>query len=295
MSTGQQAVLIILILLLLGVTAFLAVTLVQQQAATPVPTAAAVVPAGPSFPTWTPVAFRTAPPVEPTWTRRPTRTPPPTNTPKPTSTATPLPTVTRTFAPTFTPRPTVTPTVTPTSTQPITPELVNPGFQGVSADVIPGWDWWAEDNFEPGGPYNPDTSYDTPLFKLADDPVRVINGPTLQIDAQQHLKFKVHIFQTVSVTPTATVGFGVSASVYTDSGVVKVAAGIDPDGGPDCTNADWGEILSLHQDQGVVRLAAPTVTAGANGRVTVCLYAEPLYAAVSNAAFFDDAELIVTP
>jgi len=294
MTKGQQVILVILIIALFGVTALLVVTLLQgEKTAQESPTLAALPPPV-SQPTWTPVAFRTAPPLEPTWTLQPTRTPPDTNTPGPTRTATPLPTITRTFAPTFTPQPTLTPTVSGL-TQTVTPELINPGFKDVSADYIPGWSWWAEDNFSPGGPYNPDTSFDTPLFKLADDPVRVINGPTLQIDATQHLKFKVHVFQTVPVSPTARVRFEVTAGAFSGSGVIQLAAGIDPDGGPDCANARWSDVVLLNQGAGAQRLVAPRATAGPRGQVTVCLYAEPVYAAISNAAFFDDAELILGP
>ena len=58
-------------------------------------------------------------------------------------------------------------------------------------------------------------------------------------------------------------------------------------------------VVSRYLGQAFLLLAAltcvPAVVAGASGRVTVCLYAEPLYAAVSNAAFFDDAVLTVGP
>ena len=39
-----------------------------------------------------------------------------------------------------------------------------------------------------GGPYNPDTTFETSLMKQADDPVRFISGSTLKIDAVQHLE-----------------------------------------------------------------------------------------------------------
>jgi hypothetical protein len=177
----------------------------------------------------------------------------------------------------------------------VTTGLENPGFEGVSSDFVPGWSWWAEDNFTPGGDYNPDSSYETPLFKQADDPVRVINGPTLQIDAVQHLKFKVHVFQTVPVSPTYAVDFQVLGSAFSDSGMVQMAAGIDPGGGAGCANALWGELLYLDQSQLVQPIVAPRVTAGNAGKVTVCLYAEPIYPAISNAAFFDEADLTVKP
>jgi hypothetical protein len=174
-----------------------------------------------------------------------------------------------------------------------TASLQNPGFEGVSEELIPGWSWWAEDNFEPGGEYDPDSSFDTPLFKLADDPVRRISGDTLQVDAVQHLKFKVHIFQTVAVSPTTRVDFEVSAGAFAELGVIWVSAGLDPDGGPDCSNAEWSEPVALDQTQGVRTIAAPRVRVGEDGQLTVCLSAETLYSAVSNAAFFDDAELIL--
>ena len=173
--------------------------------------------------------------------------------------------------------------------------LQNPGFEGVRADTIPGWDWWAEDNFAPEGNYNPDTSFDTPLFKPADDRLRIINGQTLQIDAMQHLKFRVHIFQTVPVSPTANVGFQVLASAFSGSGAIQAAVGIDSLGGPDCSNARWSETVFLDQGQGVRPIVAPQIVAGDTGQVTLCIYAEPQFAAVSNAVFFDDAELVVNP
>jgi hypothetical protein len=293
MTKGQQIVLVVIIVLLFGVTGALALVLLNSQKAAPpalVPTLA-IQPASTTaaWPTDTPAPI-VAPP---TWTLPPTRTSYPTNTPRATHTATSPPTITPTFAPTFTPRPTQEVTSSlpgPTATV----GLQNPGFEGVTNEDIPGWSWWAEDNFTPGGDYNPDTSYETPLFKLADDRARIINGPTLQIDAVQHLKFKVHVFQTVPVTPTASVGFQVQAGAYSGSGIIQLAAGIDPDGGPDCNNARWSDIVPLNQEQSVRTIVAPEVTAGHEGKVTVCLYAEPLYAAISNAAFFDDAELIVS-
>jgi hypothetical protein len=294
MTKSQQIILLFMVIMLLGVTALLAYTLVNTKDTAP------------AVPTLAVLSTVTAPPVSaadadstpavapPTWTSEPTRTPPASSTPRGTHTAIPSPTITPTFLPTFTPRPTEIVTPTPPALT-ATIGLQNPGFENVAGDVIPGWSWWAEDNFEPGGAYSPDTSYDTPLFKQADDAVRFISGPTLQIDGVQHLKFKTHVFQTVPVSPTASVGFQVLASAFSDTGSIKVAAGIDPAGGQGCDNAQWSEFRFLDQGQAVQPIVAPEVVAGPGGRVTVCLYAEPLYAAVSNAAFFDDAELTVKP
>ena len=58
---------------------------------------------------------------------------------------------------------------------------------------------------------------------------------------------------------------------------------------------EMSDDLYLDQQTSPQTIAAPEKTAGDSGQVTVCLFAEPVYAAVSNAAFFDVAELIVNP
>jgi hypothetical protein len=291
MTKGQQIVLFVISFLLIGVLGLLVFTLINTDDATStVPTLAV----HPATTVRSPDATSVSLAAPPTWTAQPTRTEPPTNTPRSTHTATPLPSITPTFAPTFTPLPTEVVTATPPSPT-ATARLENPGFEGVSAETIPGWNWWAADNYEPGGEYNPDTSYDTPLLKRADDPVRVINGSTLQIDAAQHLKFKTFVYQTVGVPPGATVGFQALASAFSDSGPVQISAGIDPSGGANCENAVWSDVLFLDQGQPVQPIVAPDVAVASDGQVTVCLFAEPLYAAISNAAFFDDAALTVVP
>jgi hypothetical protein len=293
MTRGQQFVLFVLFLVLLGVIALGIMLLSMNQPESSAPTLTVAV-----FPTSAPTVPLPDTPTHvsvPTWTLVPTWTPElPTDTPTPSVTSPPDDEVTPTFFPTYTPAP--TPTVVITESLPAPTETVslqNPGFEGVDSNVIPGWDWWADDNFEPGGEYNPDSSFETPLFKKADDPARFITGPTLQIDAVQHLKFKVHVFQTVAVSPTTRVDFQVSAGAFAETGIIWINAGVDPDGGLDCTGARWGEPVALDQSQGVQTIVAPRVKAGEAGRITVCLYAEALYAAVSNAAFFDDAELIL--
>ena len=293
MTRGQQLVLVVMVLLLLGVTALLAYTLLTtDDTVSAVPTLAALPATKAQTESVGQISVTSA--ARATWTPEATRTALPSDTPRPTSTEAPPPTITPTFLPTFTPRPTEAVTSTPTVVTGTT-TLENPGFTGIGGDIIPGWSWWAEDNFEPGGDYSPDRSFDTPLFKQADDPARFISGPTLQIDAVQHLKFKTHVYQSVVVGANQSVRFQARAGAYSDSGSVMVAAGIDPGGGEGCGNARWGETLYVDQAQAVQTVLAPTVLAGAGGRVTVCLYAEPLYAAVSNAAFFDEASLTVLP
>jgi hypothetical protein len=85
------------------------------------------------------------------------------------------------------------------------------------------------------------------------------------------------------------------AGAFSGSGAIQIAVGIDSRGGSDCSSARWSEIVFIDQGQGVQPIVAPEVIADDTGRVTLCIYAEPQFPAVSNAAFFDDAELIVNP
>ena len=192
-----------------------------------------------------------------------------------------------------TPTMTSTPIATPTPTAETTPELANPGFAGIRDNQIPGWSWWAYDNYSSSEDYNPDHSFETPLLKQADDSRRLINGPTLQIDAAGYLKFQVHVFQTVNVAPNTRLRFQVSAGAYTDKETIKLVAGIDPNGVAGCSYAQWGDVLMINQADGVVKLVTPEVVVGPAGRVVVCLFAETLSPNVNNAAFIDNAQVIM--
>jgi hypothetical protein len=203
-----------------------------------------------------------------------------------------LPVVPTPHVPTVTPTPTATPSLPePNAVVP----LRNPGFEGIQEGLIPGWDWWAEDNLLPGGEYDSGTSLDTPVFSQAKDPVRMIDGPTLQVEARAFVNFSVYIFQVVSVVPTTTVRFQASAQAYSSEYRIRLKAGIDPNGGPDCSQAEWSDTLATDQSDGIVQLATPKVTVGNAGRVTVCLHAESIYPAHCNAAYFDKAALIANP
>jgi serine/threonine protein kinase len=209
------------------------------------------------------------------------------------------PTILPPVEPPPTPRRTATPTREPTPT-PLGPNTVlrlqNPGFDGIlQENAIPGWQWWAEDNYGAGEEYDPGTSFDTPVFTQAEDPARMINGPTLQIEATAFVNLRVHVFQTVSAPPSATVRFQVSAKAFSNAGGIRLAAGIDPDGGPDCSQARWGDELTIDQSWGAVQLFAPDMAVGPTGRATVCLRAENVNPGRSNAAYFDNAALIANP
>jgi hypothetical protein len=151
------------------------------------------------------------------------------------------------------------------------------------------------DNWSPeSGGYDPATSYETPLIKSADDPARLINGPTLQIDAASYVRFKVHIYQTIEADPGLSVRFQAKAGGWApESGGIMVMAGIDRHGNDGCQTAQWGELKRADPVNSPIFLLSPDVIVGEEGQVTVCLYAEPQYALVKNAAFFDDAEIVV--
>ncbi|MBN1921386.1 MAG: hypothetical protein JW892_09090 [Anaerolineae bacterium] len=217
----------------------------------------------------------------------------PTWTPTPAGTATPTlpPALTRTPLPTRTPFPTATPTNTPT---PIPVELVNGEFDGIMPNRIPGWEWSADINYIPGGEYDPHNSYAEPIFSAADDPARRINGSTLKIETIRWLKFRAWVYQTVTATTGSTVYLQVRANAFSSIDQIKFRAGIDAQGNAGCSNARWSEV-TINQDDGIVTITSPRVVVGAAGRITACLYAEPLYPDTNNAAFFDRAVLVVAP
>jgi len=146
-------------------------------------------------------------------------------------------------------------------------------------------------NWEPGDDFNPDTSYARPEFKPADDSRRLITGSTLQIQTFQWVKFKVTLYQIVEVEPGSQVWFEAKARGYSSGASIRVQVGIDPHGRAACEGGLWGELRLVDQTTGVVTLHSPEGVVGPEGRVTVCLFAEPQYALIHNAAFFDDAEL----
>jgi hypothetical protein len=220
----------------------------------------------------------------PTWT--------PTLVPSPRPTSTPFPTSTP--APTRTPPPTVAVTLTPSPTpEPIV--LENADFEDVAFDFVPGWEVAAVVNWEPGEEFHADTSYARPEFRYADDPSRVIRGPTLQIQTFQWVKFKVTIYQMVEVPPGSTIQFQILAGGYSSGAGIQVRVGLDPRGGAACEQGVWGDPLVIDQESGVVTLRSPQATVGPEGQVSVCFFAEPQYALTHNAAYFDEAVLTVQP
>lgn len=218
------------------------------------------------IPTWTPTVTSTPAPTLPP---QPTRTPRPTRTPFPTATSTPLPT-------------------------PGPIEIENAEFERITFNNIPGWQWDAFVNYRSGEGYDPQNSYAEPMFTSVDDPIRRINGSTLKVETMRWLKFRAFVYQQVEVETGSTAYFQIKANAFSSIDELILRAGIDPNGGEGCDGARWGEVI-IDQNDGIVTITSPRVIVGETGELTVCLFAEPRYPDVSNAAFFDQAELVVAP
>ena len=231
----------------------------------------------------------------PTWTPTPSPTSHPTGTARPTRTATGTPTPVATLpskTPTVAHSPTPTPTVTPVANL-----LENPSFDGIEENDIPGWWTGAYVNWEFGDELDPGNSYATPRFHAADNPAQRISGSTLQIDTVDWVKLRAWVYQTITVTAGSRVTFRVRAAavVPDQAGGYFLKAGIEPDGGDGCDDAEWGEEQHVNQRDGVVTLISPEVLVEEEGPITVCMFAETQYAQVWHAAFLDEAELTVLP
>ncbi len=277
MTESQKRILIILAIMdfvVIGAMVGIVVTTTMRlrnqvaQAPTRVAGATIVVPA-----TWTPTPMPTA---SPTLPARPTNTPRPTPTVKPTNTL----------------QPTETPTPRPTPT-PVT--IINPDFDLLMPNRIPGWQWYAYVNYKQGDELDSENSFAEPILRAADDPRREINGTTLQVETIRWLRFRVWVHQTVSVTTGSTISFAVKATAFSSLDSLIVKAGLDPNGGKRCANAIWGEEKYINQESGIVKLTTPRIVVGEKGVVTLCFFAEPAYPHINNAAFFDQAEVRVSP
>jgi hypothetical protein len=237
-----------------------------------------------THPVSTPASLSTLPSptatVPATWTPTLSPTPRPTRTPRPTEVPTQTPTPWPTLSPT--PPPTLAPVV-----------LENSTFEGVGENFIPGWQTGAFVNWAAGEDFDPATSYAVPRFHQADDPRQWIDGPTLQIDTVPWVKLRAWVFQTVAVEPGSRVRFQVRAVGFVADTHARyiLKVGVDPNGGEGCEAVRWGSEKIVNQDDGIVELVSPQVLAGTGGRVTVCMFAEPQFAQVYHAAFFDDASL----
>jgi len=213
--------------------------------------------------------------------------------------------------------PTATSTSTPTPLPPTEVPLNGADFDFVMPNRIPGWKWDAYVNYGPDSEYDAENSYAEPVFTQADDPQRQIDGGTLKVETIRWLKFRAWVHQTVTVTAGSRAHFQIKAQAFSSLDSLIVKAGIDPTGTEHCYDARWGDAMWINQDQGTVVLSSPNVIVPAYvdaaapaedddketeesdevalGRVTLCFYAEPSWPHINNAAFFDQAELVVAP
>ena len=290
LSRTQKIILLVLALLNVAVIGGMAVIVITSMRAPaqapPVPTAAV-----------------TTDVLAATWTPTPTLTPRPTL----------LARLTNTAKPTTTPMPTATPTSTPTPLPPTAIRLNGADFDSIMPNRVPGWKWDAHVNYGPDSEYDSENSYAEPVFTTADDPQRQIDGATLKVETIRWLKFRAWVHQTVTVTAGSRAHFQIKAKAYSSLDGLIVKAGIDPTGAENCYTARWGEEMRISQDSGTVMLRSPNIIVGpyqdpaaadeteneseeaALGRVTLCFYAEPTFPHINNAAFFDQAELVVAP
>jgi hypothetical protein len=173
--------------------------------------------------------------------------------------------------------------------------LENPGFEGVSLDNVPGWQTGAFVNWQPGEKLDPDNSYAQPRFSPASDQRRWIKGATLKIHTYKWVKLRAWVFQTVDMEPGSRMEFQALSRAFADDteGGYFMKVGVDPSGGEGCDQAQWGNQENVNQDDGVVTLTSPSVTVGAAGQATVCMFAETQYANTYHAAYFDEAQITV--
>lgn len=123
-------------------------------------------------------------------------------------------------------------------------------------------------------------------------------GAAGSVSGRQYTRFRAGFFQTAYVAPGSRVGFTVWVNGLCEDELqqrcpVLLRAGIDPYGGTDwqSPNVQWVEVEISDQQYKI--LIAPQVQAP-DGRVTVFLWGEPRYPFIYNAAYFDDATLVVT-
>lgn len=185
--------------------------------------------------------------------------------------------------------------------------LQNPRFE----QGLEGWtSWYYEDivmNKDKGQTASPDLqlSLYQPYFMVSehkwDRETRGKGEDTAAagaVSGRHYTRFRAGFFQSVYVAPGSRVGFTVWVNGFCeDEGQGKcpvlLRAGIDPYGGTDwrSPNIQWVDVQV--SDQQYKMLITPQVQVP-DGRVTVFLWGEPRYPVLYNAAYFDDATLVVT-
>jgi len=183
--------------------------------------------------------------------------------------------------------------------------LQNPSFEGsLSGDWQ--WQFWyyeamvmKDDNKkEP----DLDRSFFAPVFLPSeskwDQESNGAVGTAGAVSNQAWTKSRGGFYQTVDIAPGTCVRFSVWVNEFcqTDDGSicpVLLRAGIDPNGGTNwaSNNVQW--VQTTISDRAYAHLTLLPVSVGQGGKVTVFTWGEPFYPAHYNAAYFDEASLVV--
>ena len=150
---------------------------------------------------------------------------------------------------------------------------------------------------------NLDASFNAPYFGQSepkwDKESNGAEGAAGMVSGQKWWKFRGGFYQSVDVPAGSRVRFSVWANALcqADNGEkcpVLLRAGINPNGGTtwDSGNIQWVDVQVGNNKY--AQLTTPEVTVGEKGRVTVFTWGEPQYPVIYNAAYFDEASLVVT-
>jgi hypothetical protein len=185
----------------------------------------------------------------------------------------------------------------------------NPLQNSNFAQGLDGWGTWmfeAEVYKEGVKPkeIDPEASYFAPTFMPSESKWNrgADGGLAASVSGQQYKKFRAGFYQTVSVPAGSRVrlsvwGNGLCRHVDGTLCGVIIKAGIDPNGDTNWRSGSiqWVETqVSSNSPGGYAQLTTGEVTVGVSGRVTVFTWGEPTFPVLYNAAYFDDALLVVT-
>jgi len=178
--------------------------------------------------------------------------------------------------------------------------LQNPGFDS-GTNSWNGWTYQIE-VMQEGTKKVPDLdqSYYAPTFGTDSQRDREQGSGAGKVDGQQDRKFRAGFYQTVSVQAGSRVRFSVWGSSFCQLRdntrcTIFLRAGIDPNGGTDWQSGSVQWIDKFYStSEKYVQLTSAEVTVGGSGNVTVFTWGESQYPSLYQAAYFDDASLVVT-
>jgi hypothetical protein len=200
------------------------------------------------------------------------------------------------------------------------PTLAAPSMQGGNLLQDPSfeqaasgnwkWQWWKHEitvnNSDNKKEIDLNNSFFSPSFMPSatkwDKESGGTSGVAGELSGVQGRKFQAGYYQTIAVAAGSRVRFSVYANGFCVDNIgnkcdVIVRAGIDPDGNDPGENGNFASSVqwtdsATHENW--VALTAPEVTVGPSGKVTVLLWGEPKWPYLYNAAYFDEASLVVT-